>query len=216
VDRRILLVDKPDATQSQIRLAGVSMARADPDLLTAQVGNTILGGGFSSILIDELRVKRSLTYGAFSGYAPRLTGGDFRVSTSTKNETTLQTLDLTVDVVDRFRTALPAPAALAKAKAFVGGQFARQIETGNALGMRLAEIEFFGLPRDELTTYRRRVAAVTDASAHRAVERRQPATAQMAVVVVGKASALRAPLEGRYGSVRVVRPEDCERLPPAH
>jgi len=212
-DRRVMLVDKPDATQSQIRLAGVSMARADPDLLTVQVGNTILGGGFSSILIDELRVKRSLTYGAFSGYVPRLTGGDFRISTSTKTETTLQTLDLTVEVVDRFRTAPPAPAALAKAKAFVGGQFARQIETGNALGMRLAEIEFFGLPRDELVTYRRRVAAVTDASAHRAVERRQPPTARMAVVVVGKASALRGPLEGRYGAVRVVRPEDCERLP---
>jgi predicted Zn-dependent peptidase len=147
---------------------------------------------------------------------PRLTGGDFRVSTSTKTETTVETLALAVEVVDRFRTALPAPAALAKAKAFVGGQFARQIETGNALGMRLAEIEFFGLPRDELTTYRRRVAAVTDASAHRAVERRQPPSERMAVVVVGKAAALRAPLEERYGPVRIVRPEACERLPPAN
>jgi zinc protease len=210
--RRVLLVDKPDATQSQIRLAGMAMKRADPDLLTAQVANTILGGGFSSILIDELRVKRSLTYGAFSGYAARLAGGDFRVNTSTKTTTTMETLGLVVDLVDRFRRAPPGAAALAKAKAYVGGQFARQVETANALGMRLAEIEFFGLPRDELTTYQRRVADVSVASAHRIVERDQPPTDGMAVVVLGKASELRGPLEGKYGPVRVVTPETCERL----
>jgi predicted Zn-dependent peptidase len=188
------------------------MRRADPDLLPAQVANTILGGGFSSILIDELRVKRSLTYGAFSGYAARLTSGDFRVSTSTKTDTTLEALDLALGIVERFRTSVPAPGPLAKAKAFVSGQFARQVETANALGSRLAEIEFFGLPQDELTTYRGRVKAIDAAVAHRVVERHQPSTSQMAIVVLGKAAVLRGPLEARYGPVRVVTPEMCGRL----
>jgi predicted Zn-dependent peptidase len=210
--RRVLLVDKPDASQSQIRFAGIAMRRADPDLLPAQVANTILGGGFSSILIDELRVKRSLTYGAFSGYAARLTGGDFRVSTSTKTETTLEALDLALGIVDRFRSDVPAPGPLAKAKAYVGGQFARQVETANALGLRLAEIEFFGLPQDELTTYRSRVDAVDAAIAHRVVERHQPAGDALAIVVLGKAAVLRGPLEAKLGPVRVVTPEACGRL----
>jgi zinc protease len=210
--RRVLLIDKPDASQSQIRLAGIAMRRADPDLLPAQVANTILGGGFSSILIDELRVKRSLTYGAFSGYAARLTGGDFRVSTSTKTETTLEALELARGIVDRFRTSVPAPGPLAKAKAFVSGQFARQVETANALGLRLAEIEFFGLPQDDLRTYRRRVNAVDAAHAHQVVERHQPSTDTMAIVVLGKAAVLRAPLEAKFGPVRVVTPVACGRL----
>ena len=211
-ERRVLLVDKPDASQSQIRLGGIAMRRADPDLLPAQVANTALGGGFSSILIDELRVKRSLTYGAFSAYAARLTGGDFRVMTSTKTETTLQALDLTLGILGRFRADVPAAAPLAKAKAFVRGQFARQVETAGALGQRLGEIEFFGLPQDELTTYRRRVDAVTIAGAHRVLEQHQPATDAMAIVVLGKAAVLRAPLEARFGPVRVVTPEGCGHL----
>jgi zinc protease len=213
--RRVLLVDKPDASQSQIRLAGIAMRRADPDLLPAQVANTMLGGGFSSILIDELRVKRSLTYGAFSAYAARLTGGDFRVSTSTKTETTLQTLDLTLGILDHFRVDVPPAGPLAKAKAFMSGQFARQVETAGALGQRLAEIEFFGLPQDELTTYRRRVDAVTIEGAHRVLEEHQPPTDAMAIVVVGKAAVLRAPLEAKFGPVRVVTPEGCGHLEPS-
>ncbi|HWP64609.1 MAG TPA: pitrilysin family protein [Candidatus Limnocylindria bacterium] len=210
--RRVLLVDKPDASQSQIRLGGVALRRADPDLLAAQVTNTILGGGFSSILIDELRVQRSLTYGAYSGYSARLTGGDFRVTTSTKTDTTLAALDLALTLTDRFRTAAPAPAALTKAKAFVGGQFARQVETAGALAQRLAEIEFFGLPQDELSTYLTRVEALDAARAHQVVARVQPPTDAMAIVVLGKAAALRAPLEAKFGPVRVVEPEACGRL----
>lgn len=210
--RRVLLVDKPDASQGQIRFAGVAMKRRDPDLLTAQVANTILGGGFSSLLIDELRVKRSLTYGAYSGYAARLTGGDFRVSTFSKTETTQKTLDLALGVVSRFRSTPPLATALAKAKAFVSGQFARQVETAGALGTRLGEIEFFGLPQDELTTYRRRVESVTVASAYEIVKRHQPPLDAMAIVVLGEAVALRAPLEATYGPVRVVTPEACGQL----
>jgi zinc protease len=209
---RVLLVDKPDATQSQIRFGGVALPRAARELLTAQVGNTILGGGFSSILIDELRVKRSLTYGAFSGYVPRLTGGDFRVSTSTKTETTLPALALALEVVDRFRGSPPQPNALAKAKTFTVGQFVRQIETANALGLRLAEIEFFGLPQNELATYVGRTEALTAPAVHQVVSRHQPPSSEMAIVVLGQAAKLRQPLEAKYGAVRVVRPEECERL----
>src|SRR5207244_13425040 len=76
---RSLLVDKPDATQTQIRLGNVAIARSDPSYVPAIVANTILGGGFTSQLIEELRIKRSLTYSAWSAFVARLTGGDFRL-----------------------------------------------------------------------------------------------------------------------------------------
>jgi zinc protease len=214
---RVLLVDKPDATQTQIRAGGIAMRRADPELLAANVANTMLGGGFTSKLVEELRVKRSLTYGANSGFAARLTGGDFRMATFTKSPTTDEALALLLQVEDQFRGATPDAKALAKAKAYLRGQFPLRVETPDALAARLAEIEFFDLPKDELSTYRSRVAAVTAAEAAAMAARWMPPPAHLAIVVVGPAASLRAPLEARYGAVQVTTPEGCDALaaPPA-
>lgn len=207
--RRVLLVDKADATQTQIRAGAIAMKRNDPNLLPAQVANTILGGGFSSKLIEELRVKRSLTYSASSGFVARLTGGDFRVATFTKSPTTVETLELALDVEGKFRASAPDPKALAKAKAYLTGQFPLRVETPDALASRLAEIEFFGLPKDDLETYRTRVEAVTPAEAGQVSAKYMPDPAQVAIVVVGKADEVRAPLEAKYGPVQVTTPEAC-------
>jgi predicted Zn-dependent peptidase len=210
--RKILLVDKPDATQTQIRFGNISIARNDPDYVPAQVANTILGGGFTSELIEELRIKRSLTYSAYSMFAARLTGGDFRVSTFTKTPTTLDTLDLALAVEGGFRTAPPSPKQLAKARTFLMGQFPLKLETPEALAGRLAEIELNGLPQDELTTYRTRVAGVDAAQVARVSAAHMPAPDAVAVVVVGKAAEIRGPLEAKYGAVQVVSPDACEDM----
>lgn len=209
---RVLLVDKPDATQAQIRTGAPALARNAPDLLAAQVANTLLGGGFSSRLVEELRVKRSLTYGASSAFAARLTGGDFRMATFSKIATAVEALDLLLGTAEEFRTRPIPPRALDKAKAYLRGQFPLRVETPDALAARLAEIEFFGLPRDELETFRGRVAAVTPAAASDAARRWIPPRDRQAVVVVGPAAELRGPLEARFGPVQVVTPETCEAL----
>ncbi len=210
--RRVLLVDKADATQTQIRIGAMAMKRSDPNLLPAQVANTILGGGFSSKLIEELRVKRSLTYSASSGYVARLTGGDFRLATFTKSPTTVETLSLALDVEGAFRTTPPDAKLLTKAKAYLQGQFPLRVETPDALASRLAEIEFFGLPADDLETYRTRVGAVTVDEAATVSARYMPDPDKVAIVVVGKASEVRGPLEAKYGPVRVTTPEACADL----
>lgn len=210
--RRVLLVDKPDATQTQLRAGAIAMARNDPALLPAQVANTVLGGGFTSKLIEELRVKRSLTYGASSGFAARLTGGDFRMSTFTKSATTEETLSLALDVEGRFREGPIDPVALRKAKAYLAGQFPLRVESADALAARLAEIEFFGLPPDDLVTYRTRLAAVGDADASRAAAQWMPDPERVAIVVVGNAAEVRGPLEARYGPVQTTTPEGCDAL----
>jgi predicted Zn-dependent peptidase len=210
--RKILLVDEPDATQTQIRFGNISISRADPDYIPAQVANTILGGGFTSQLIEELRVKRSLTYSAWSMFAARLTGGDFRLGTFTKTPTTVQTLALALDVEGRFRSQPPDAKMLDKAKTYLRGQFPLKIETPEALAQRLAEIEFFGLPADDLGTYRSRVGAVDRNDTARVAAAHMPSPDAMAIVVVGKASEIRAPLEAKFGSVQVVAPDACENL----
>jgi zinc protease len=212
--RRVLLVDQPDASQAQIRIGAIAMARNNPELLPAQVANTVLGGGFSSELVEELRIKRSLTYGASSGFVPRLTGGDFRISTFSKSPTAVEALALALEVEGKFRSDPVDPKALAKAKSYLEGQFPLHLETPEALAARLAEIEFFSLPKDDLATYASRVAAVTPPEASRAAERHMPGPEQMAIVVVGKAAEIRPALESRFGPVRVVPREACDALTP--
>ena len=210
--RRMLLVDKPDATQTQIRIGAMAMARRDPDLLPSQVANTILGGGFTSRLIEELRVKRSLTYGASSAFVARHVGGDFRIQTFTKTATTVETLKLALDVLDDFRSHPLDPKMVTKAKTYLRGQFPLRLETPEAIAMRLAEIEFNALPADELETYRSRVAAVTPELASRMASVHMPPSDAVAITVVGKASEIRAPLEAMFGPLTLVTPEQCDTL----
>ena len=186
--RRVLLVDQPDASQAQIRVGAMALKRNDPELLPAQVANTVLGGGFSSKLVEELRVKRSLTYGASSAFVARLTGGDFRISTFSKSPTAVETLALALDVEGGFRRDPIDPKALDKARSYLVGQFPLRLETPDALAARLVEIEFFGLPKDDLETYVPRVAAVTPQIAVRVGGASTcPMPERVAIVVVGKA-----------------------------
>jgi predicted Zn-dependent peptidase len=210
--RRVLLVDQPDASQAQIRAGAIAMKRNDPELLPAQVANTVLGGGFSSKLVEELRVKRSLTYGASSAFVARLTGGDFRVSTFSKSPTAVETLALALDVEGAFRREPVDPKPLDKAKSYLEGQFPLRLETPDALAARLVEIDFFGLPKDDLETYVPRVTAVTPADAARAAERHMPPPERVAIVVVGKAAEIQPALEARFGAVRVVTREACDTV----
>jgi zinc protease len=210
--RRVLLVDKPDATQTQIRFGNVAIARNDPRWVPATVANTILGGGFTSKLVEELRVKRSLTYSAWSAFAARLIGGDFRVGTFTKVPTTTETLTLALAVEGDFRTTRTDPAALAKAKTYLQGQYPLKLESPDALAARLAEIEFNGLPPDELTTFRTRVAAVTADTVAEVAAALMPPPDAVAVVVVGKAAEIRDGLTAKFGPLTTMAPADCENL----
>ena len=128
------------------------MRRNDPDFLASTVANTILGGGFTSRLIEELRVKRSLTYSAYSTFVGRKAPGDFRIGTFTKSPTSGETLALALTVLGDFRSRPSDPKVLAKGKSYLLGQFPLKVESPDALAGRLAEIEFFALPPDELAT----------------------------------------------------------------
>jgi zinc protease len=207
-DRRILVIDKPGATQAQIRFGNVAIARRDPAYTVAQVANTVLGGGFSSRLMHELRIKRSLTYGASSQFVARRAGGDFRVATSTKVSTTGEAVQLALEEVGRFRDRPPTERELVKARSFLRGQFPQRLQSPDALAAYLAEIEWYGLDLEELTRYRARVQAVSRDDVTALVERAVPSPAAVAVVIVGPAAQIVPALEG-LGPVEVTTPEQC-------
>ncbi len=165
--RKIVLIDKPDATQTQVRWIRPAFARSSPDFFPALLADTVLGGGFTSRLINEIRVNRSLTYGISSSFAPQLAGGEFLVSTFTKIETTKALLDATNNVLKQAADKGFTPAELLKAKNYLSGQFAISAQSPEALAAQLANIAFYDLPADYLQSYLLRLRAVTLADANR-------------------------------------------------
>jgi zinc protease len=206
--RRILLVDKPGATQAQITFGNVAISRLDPEWVTSQVSNTVFGGGFSSRLVEELRIKRSLTYGAWSAFVARREPGDFRVGTFTKVPTTAECVQVALSELGRFRAEPPKPEELEKARSYLRGQFPLQLQAPDALAGRLAEIEWLGLGFDEITAYRSRVAAVDAPTVAAFVKRAVPTPESVAIVIVGPAAEIAPTLDG-LGPVETMTPEEC-------
>ena len=192
---RTILIDKPDATQTQVRWVRTAFPRSSPDYYTARLASTILGGGFTSRLIDEIRVNRSLTYGISSSFGPHQFGGSFDVSTFTKIETTKALLDATTAVLQKTADKGFTDAELKKTKGFLTWQFAVQVQTPEALAGVLADVAFYNLPPDYLSTYLAKLNAVTLADVNR-IARTYFAPNKLALVLVAPAAQVRSQLTG--------------------
>ena len=200
--RRVLVVDKPDVNQSQIRIGTVGIRRSDPAYFPVQVMGTILGGGFTSWLNQEIREKRGLSYGAGCRVEARLEPGPLTVSTFTKNETVGQTIKVALDTLARFRDGNLTVDDLRKAQNFRAGQYPLSVETTDQLAAQVADLVFFGLGRDFVDLQIEHIRSVTLEDLQ-SVAPKLPVSDYMMVVVTNAAS-VRPQLEG-LGTIEVVK-----------
>lgn len=200
--RKVVLVDKPDATQVQIRVGNTSIDVRSPDAITAMVANTVLGGGFTSRLVEELRVKRSLTYGAGSGFSTALYGGSFSASTFTKNESAAEAVDVLLGELRKYREKGATQEELQRSQNYLAGSFARSLQSPGALAGRITDVEFYRFPADHLMTYIERLRKVSRADVQRIAASEVPAE-DLLLVLLGPASTLRTVAEA-YGPVTVL------------
>lgn len=195
---RIVLIDKPDATQTQVRFARIGVPRNTPDYFPIELADTILGGGFTSRLVDQIRINRSLTYGIGSIFTMRKQGGDFSVSTFTKIETTRRIIDATRDVLKQTAKKGFTEAELRKVKGYLAGQFAINAQTPEALTGQLISIAFYGLPEDYLRTYIEKLRAVSLADVNR-IARTYFNPGAMSLILVAPEAAVKSQLNGIAG-----------------
>jgi zinc protease len=211
--RRVLLVDKPDATQTYFTLGNTGISRTDAERVELGVANTVLGGRFTSLLNTALRIKSGLTYGAASRLTSPLQAGAYSVASYTKTESTGQAMDLTVEVLTRFREqGLDAP-TLASAQEYVLGQFPPTLETGVQIAAKWSELAFYGLDASDVDDYSRRVSQVEAARLKAVIQHRVPAPEDLTVVMVGKAADIRE-VARTYGPVTEMRITDPFFAPP--
>jgi len=168
--REVLVVSRPEATQAQIRLACPGLARNHPDYFPVLVTNTILGAGFTSRLVNEIRVVQGLTYSISSRFRMQRNAGQFVISTFTRNETLRKTVDEVLKVVQALKTEGPTPEELEKAKRYLAGQFPLGLQAPDDLAGQLLNIEFYGLDPAYLATFADKVNAVTMDDCRRALK----------------------------------------------
>jgi zinc protease len=192
--RRVHLVAKSDAAQSELRVGHVGMARTHPDYFPVTVMNAILGGLFSSRINLNLREEHAYTYGAHSGFDWRRSAGPFIVSTAVQSDVTDAAAREILREIDRMRAEPVTDAELSLATSYLDGVFPIRYETTAAIAGALSNMVIFGLPDDYFSTYREKIRDVTTEHVLAAARDHLHADA-LQLVVVGDPAQVRAPLD---------------------
>jgi len=200
---KIVLVDKPDANQTQIRVGRLGIPRNDPDYIPLYVANRIFGGGFNSRLSTEVRQKKGLTYGAYSNFNSYLRAGDFTASTFTRTEATVEATKLMVDLIARMSTGDLGPSELDFARDYVAGVFPIQNETGAQVASRILAVVQYNLPPDYNDRYQKKVLAVTPAQIKEMAGRHFIAS-DLTLVLVGNVKAFGEQTKKEFPTARFV------------
>lgn len=205
---RVVVINMPDAGQAAVSVGRQGIRRTDPAYLRALVANSVLGGGYSARLNQEIRIKRGLSYGAGSSFAPRAQVGPFVARTETKNESAAEVAGIIVDEMGRLSTSDVPEAELVPRKAVLIGEFGQSLETTSGIVDQISALALHDLPLSNINSYVPGVQAVT------AEDVRKFATSNvgndMNVVIVGDASKFLEPLQKRFGEVEVIQFDELD------
>jgi len=196
--QKLILVDKPDASQAYWILGAPGYPIGDKITPQAAVMNTLFGGRFTSWLSTELRIKRGLTYGASSNFQTWSLGGLFMANSYTKNDKIGEMLDIVLDLLKKARKDGFAAEEVESSRNYLQGQFPQRLETNASKAGTYAMLAFYNLGFDYYDKYLAKVQAVSQSEAKDAATKLLPET-DFVLVVVGKAADIKKQLE-KYGT----------------
>jgi zinc protease len=199
---RIIVVDKEDAGQAAVLIVRRAINREDAEYYSGIVANSVLSG-YSGRLNQEIRIKRGLSYGAFSALEPRRDIGPFVAAAQTKNESGAEVADLLLAEVAKLYTSPPQPAELTPRKAVLIGDFSRSLETVNGLVSRISGLALYGLGLDEINHYIERVQGVGESEIQN-FSRINLNASSADIIIVGNSRMFLPELKKKYGRVEVI------------
>lgn len=207
--REIVIVDKPEAAQSQIRIGWIGVPRSTPDFFALEVLNTILGGSFSSRLNQNLREEHQYTYGASSRFDMRLSAGAFLAGAGVQTDKTAEALREFFNELNGISAKPVESDELTRARNYVALGLPSDFETSGQLAQRLEEMMIYQLPDDYFEKYVSNIQGVTtDAVQKAAAKYIQPS--KMVVLVVGDRKTIEAGIRALdLGPVRVASVEEA-------
>ena len=190
----VFLGEKLDVTQTFFSMGQLGGTLRDPDYPALEVAANILGSGFTSRLMSQIRTKMGLAYSIGAGWGAAYDHpGTFRIVGSTKSASTADAILAARAEVEKMRTAEVSEQELKTAKDAVLNSFVFFFDSPAKTLNRVMMYEYFGYPRDFLFEYQKRLAAVTRADVLR-VFQQHINPANFTIVAVGNPKDFGKPL----------------------
>jgi zinc protease len=196
------LLERPGSVQSTLRLGRPGIAATSPDYVPLRLASTILGGGFSSRINQNLREEKGYTYGASAGARSYRGGGGIVGGADVRNEVTGAALKEYFSEYERFGNELVPEEEMAMNKRYVAGGYLLTNQLQGAVAATLASNWLVGLPSTFLGEY---VPLIQKVSAEQVREmgRKYFDPKTQSIVVVGDSKAVGEQLKA-YGNFEVV------------
>ncbi|NUN13364.1 MAG: insulinase family protein [Myxococcales bacterium] len=189
--RRVLLVDKPGATQTYFYIGNLGVAHNYPDRVVLDTVQTLFGGRFTSMLNTALRIESGLTYGARNVINQPMYPGENAIFSYTETSTTKDAVDMALGVLEELRTKPFSAAQLESARSYIRGQLPPTLESSGSIASKIAELELYRLGLDEINGYLAKLDKVTVENTRSVISEVYPASETLVMVFIGDAEQIR-------------------------
>jgi len=193
-EHAVFVVARPGSVQTTLDLGTFGPLRGDSDYPAATVANAIYGGTFSSRLTTNIREDKGYTYSPFSVLNVYQAAGVLITRADVRNEVTSPSLNEIIYELNRLATTAPTAEELSKAKRYLVGSEAIQLQSRTSLSAQLAGLWVDGLPPEQIGIYGQKVTNTTSPEVVAAARKYFPAYRQ-AIVAVGEEKVVRDAME---------------------
>jgi zinc protease len=198
--RRLIVVDKPERTQTQILIGCLGTHPKDADHVALHVGNTIFGGTFTARLMNEVRSKRGWSYGAYSNLPIDRHRRGFSLWTFPKASDAAECVALELSLLEKWVNDGITPKELAWAQRYLVRSHAFAIDTASKrVGQTLDEL-LYDLPDGYHSEYIERVRATKLDEVNAAI-RARVTPKDLLVTVVGTAAEIQADIAAKIADL---------------
>jgi zinc protease len=188
------LVNKEDVNQSNVRMVAPGTDRHNPDYFAIEVFNEVMGGGFSSRLVQDIRTAKGLAYSVGGGIGTAFDHpGITRFVLGTKSERTIESIEALYNDVDDLKSHPITDAEIKRAKDSILNSFIFNFDTPDKVLRERMAYQFYGYPLNFLEQYRAGIEKATVADVNR-VAAKYLHKDQLAVLVVGNPKDFDKPL----------------------
>ena len=198
--RRVLLIDKPGATQSYFWIGNVGVGRDYEQRAELNIANTLFGGRFPSLLMEEMRTKAGLTYGASSSLRRPTLAGSVAIVSFTKTQTTIEAIDLALTLLAKLRDEGFDEELITSGKNYILGLYAPRLETSAQLAAQFATLQAYGLDASYVNDYGAAIAGAGGEAIQSVITSVYPDPDDLVFVVLGDAELIRDNI-AKYGPI---------------
>ena len=168
---QVRLVTKASLRQAEVRIVHLGPSRKTEDFMALRLAAGVLGGSFSSRLMDEIRDNLGLTYSIRSRFSFGQNTGEFQIASFTRLDKVGELVTKSLDIYNKMYEDGITEEELLRAKALVLGRFPRSVETSESLASNLMILRLYGISDDYLKEYINSVEGISVSEVNRAIKK---------------------------------------------